>query len=211
MGRGRSAGYDDQREMIIARAAQLFANRGYPATSMNQVAEACGLSKATLYHYYKDKYTLLVSIAETHVSRLEGIVSEVLEECEAPDQQLRMLIRSVLEEYAGAQHAHRVLTEDVKFLQADDRQRVLDKERFVVMGFAQVVLALRPDLKEAAMSKPLTMLLFGMINWMFTWMKPDGELDYDDMAPIVEDLFIGGLAAVKVPSKKPALKTSNQT
>ena len=37
------------------------------------------------------------------------------------------------------------------------------------------------------------MLLFGMINWMFTWMRPDGELDYDAMAPVVADLFLGGL------------------
>ena len=64
MARGRSASYDDQREMILDKAAQLFARRGYSATSMNQVAEACGLSKATLYHYYRDKYSLLVSIAD---------------------------------------------------------------------------------------------------------------------------------------------------
>ncbi len=51
MARPRSSGYDEQREMILARAAHLFARGGYPGTSMNQVAEACGLSKATLYHY----------------------------------------------------------------------------------------------------------------------------------------------------------------
>ena len=77
MGRGRHAGYDEQREMILARAAALFARGGYPGTSMNQVAEACGLSKATLYHYYRDKYALLVSIAEEHVTRLQGIVGAV--------------------------------------------------------------------------------------------------------------------------------------
>ena len=47
------------------------------------------------------------------------------------------------------------------------------------------------------------MLLFGMINWMFTWMKPDGPLDYDTMAPVVADLFLGGLAAVQPPAPKP--------
>ena len=43
------------------------------------------------------------------------------------------------------------------------------------------------------------MLLFGMINWMFTWMRPDGRLDYDSMAPMVADLFLGGLPAVTPP------------
>jgi AcrR family transcriptional regulator len=204
MGRGRSAGYDGQLEFILSCAAQLFARQGYPATSMNQVADACGLSKATLYHYYKDKYTLLVSIAETHVSRLEVIVNEVLAQALSPDERMRALIRSLVEEYANAQNAHRVLTEDVKFLEADDRQRILNKERAVVEGFASVVVMLRPDLKEACMSKPLTMLLFGMINWMFTWMRAEGELTYDDMAPIVSDLFLGGLGTVHKPPKKSA-------
>src|SRR5690606_28969492 len=119
MGRGRSASYDDQREMILASAAALFARRGYPGTSMNQVAEACGLSKATLYHYYKDKYALLVSIAESHVSRLQGIVREALSHEDTPAGQMRVLIRRLVEEYADAQHAHRVLTEDVKFLEPE--------------------------------------------------------------------------------------------
>lgn len=201
MARTRSAGYDDQREMIVAHAAQLFAQRGYPATSMNQVAEACGLSKATLYHYYRDKYSLLVSIAESHVSKLEELVADVERQRLPAGERLRELIRRIVSEYAGAQNAHRVLTEDVKFLDDEDRERVLEKERNVVAGFARAVVALRPDLKRAAMAKPLTMLLFGMINWMFTWMRPDGAHDHAAMAPVVADLFMGGLPAVQLPRR----------
>jgi AcrR family transcriptional regulator len=199
MGRGRSAGYQDQRALILARAAALFARGGYSATSMNQVAEACGLSKATLYHYFKDKYALLVDIADDHVSRLQRIVREPTLEQLAPQERMRALISRLVEEYAGAQNEHRVLTEDVKFLEPADRERILGKEREVVAAFAQVVAALRPDLQQAAMSKPLTMLLFGMVNWLFTWMKPEGPLDYDAMAPVVTDLFLGGLDAVSAP------------
>ena len=205
MARGRAAGYDDQRDMILEHAALLFANRGYSATSMNQVAEACGFSKALLYHYYRDKYSLLVSIAENHVSRLEDLVSDVERQGLAPAARLRELIRRFVEEYAGAKHAHRVLTEDVKFLEEDDRERVLGTQRTVVAGFARVVAELRPDLEQAALAKPLTMLLFGMINWMFIWMRPEGELDYDAMAPVVADLFLGGLPAVQTPVRVTAI------
>jgi AcrR family transcriptional regulator len=204
MGRGRHAGYDEQREMILERAASLFARGGYPGTSMNQVAEACGLSKATLYHYYRDKYELLVNIADSHVTRLQGIVTEALAEDKTPQGQLRALIRRLVEEYANAQNEHRVLTEDVKFLLEEDRERILGKEREVVAAFAKVVATLRPDLKKAALSKPLTMLLFGMVNWMFTWMQPQGALSYEAMAPVVTDLFLGGLQAVQAPAKEPA-------
>jgi AcrR family transcriptional regulator len=204
MPRGRAKNYDDQRELILARAATLFAHRGYPGTSMNEVAHACGLSKATLYHYYKDKYALLVAIAEGHVQRLHALVAEVAAERLAPEAHLRELVARIVEAYAGAQHAHRVLTEDVRFLDEADRERILGKEREVVAGFARAVAALRPELKRAKLAKPMTMLLFGMINWMFTWLKPDGELDHSAIAPMVADLFLGGLPAVKTPRKSAA-------
>jgi len=74
MPRGRAPGYDTQREQILARAAELFARQGYSATSMNQVAEACGVSKPSLYHYVRDKDQLLVEIAEGHVAKLNALV-----------------------------------------------------------------------------------------------------------------------------------------
>jgi AcrR family transcriptional regulator len=199
MARGRARGYDDQREAILARAAELFARHGYHATSMNQVADAAGLSKATLYHYCRDKDALLVHIAEGHVTRLQALVAEVRSLGLKPEAQFRELVRRIVDEYADAQHAHRVLTEDVKFLPPADRQRILDKEREVVAGFAAMVGALRPELTQAALAKPMTMLLFGMLNWMFTWVKPDGALDYETLAPMVADLFLGGLPAVRMP------------
>lgn len=199
MGRGRHAGYADQREAILAGAARLFAGQGYWATSMNQVAEACGLSKATLYHYYRDKYALLFSIADSHVERLQRIVVETSKADGEPRERLQRLIRRFVQQYADSQDAHWVLTSEVRFLEPADRQRVLDRERAVVAAFAQVIAGIRPDLDEATLAKPLTMLLFGMVNWMFTWMKPEGALDYEAMAPIVTDLFLGGLQAVRAP------------
>lgn len=200
MPRGRASNYDEQRDMILTRAAALFAKRGYPSTSMNQVAEACGLSKATLYHYYQDKYTLLVSIADGHVSRLAALIEDEQAAALSGEARLRYLIHRIVEEYADAQDAHRVLTEDVKFLEADDRERVLSKERRVVAGFAAAVSAVDASKSNAKLAKPLTMLLFGMINWMFTWMKPDGALNHAAMGPIVADLFLGGIGKVALPA-----------
>jgi TetR/AcrR family transcriptional regulator len=204
MPRGRAPGYDTQREQILARAAELFARQGYSATSMNQVAEACGVSKPSLYHYVRDKDRLLVEIAEGHVARLNALVEDVQHEPLAPEARVRRLIEAFLDVYADSQAAHRVLTEDVKFLQAADRERVLDAQRTVVAAFAEAVAAARPELRHADLLKPLTMLLFGMMNWMFTWLQPDGRLTHTAMAPVVADLFFGGLHAVQLAAPAPS-------
>ena len=203
MARGRAAGYDDQREQILQQAAALFASQGYAATSMNAVAQACGLSKPTIYHYFRDKYALLLEICDAHLTRLLALEREVkgVGYLNA-EQRLRDLILHFVQEYSQATHAHRVLTESLRYLEGEDKQQVLDKERALVAGFSEMLIEIRPDLKKAGLSKALTMLLFGMMNWMFTWLRSGGALDHEDMAPIVADLFLGGIGAVKTPISK---------
>ena len=204
MARGRAPGYDAQRETILSQAAELFARQGFVGTSMNEVATACGMSKPALYHYVRDKSQLLFEIATTHVARLHALIEEVAEgdavyppPADATAHVRRLIERFVLE-YAGARHAHRVLTEDVKFLESADQARVLELQRQVVSSFANAIAQVRPELAAADLHKPLAMLLFGMMNWMFTWLQPDGKLSHADMAPVVADLFLGGLGAVKM-------------
>ena len=203
MARGRAAGYDDQREQILQQAAALFASQGYAATSMNAVAQACGLSKPTIYHYFRDKYALLLEICDAHLTRLLALEREVRGvDYLNTEQRLRDLILHFVQEYSQATHAHRVLTESVRYLEGEDKQRVLDKERALVAGFSEMLIEIRSDLEKAGLSKALTMLLFGMMNWMFTWLRSGGALDHEDMAPIVADLFLGGIGAVKTPISK---------
>lgn len=200
MARPRSAGFDDQLDRILAAAARLFATRGYTATTMKDVAAACGISKATLYHYVSDKQGLLLHITAGHVERLEALVLDVAARHLPPQALLRELILRFMQAYASAEHQHRVLTEDVKFLDAADRERVLAGQRRVLAAFAEAVAALRPDLGAVHLHKPLAMLLFGMINWTFTWLRAGGALSHDTLAPLVVDLFFGGLAAVAAPA-----------
>ena len=86
----------------------------------------------------------------------------------------------------------------------------LEPARAEVAAFARAVVELRPELAGASLATPLTMLLFGMINWMFTWLKPGGALSHAAMAPVVVDLFLGGLGAVQVPRSR-TVKTKKET
>jgi TetR/AcrR family transcriptional regulator len=198
MPRPRAANYEDQRTLILARAAELFARRGYTAASMNEVAAACAVSKATLYHYVRDKHALLAQIATGHVARLEALVHAVKAERLAPAAELDALIRRFTAAYADARHEHRVLTEDMKFLRDVERAAIEGGQRRVVAAFAGAIGRLRPEL--APLATPLAMLLFGMINWTFTWMKPGGALTHETLAPIAAELFFGGLPAVSAPA-----------
>lgn len=179
---------------------------------MHELAEACGVSKATLYHYVRDKQELLAQISTAHVARLESLVRQVLALRLPPEDHLRELIQRFTVAYAGAQHEHRVLTEDVRFLDAVQRDAVVAGQRRVVQAFADALMGLE-RCGAAALplpAKPTAMLLLGMLNWTFTWLRPGGALSHADLGPVVSELFIAGLrerqpapAAARVPQRPP--------
>ena len=195
MPRGKAPTFESQRAAILQTAATLFAEKGFASASMADLAEACGVSKALLYHYYRDKAHLLFDTADSYLDTLIAIVAEVSERRLAPMEHFKALVARLMQEYEHAQAQHMVLVQDVKFLGAAQHARIIAKERQVVDAVAQAIAALKPRFRKKAMRVPLAMILFGMINWTFTWLRPDGPLSYDDMSEVVAEIFLGGVAA----------------
>jgi AcrR family transcriptional regulator len=192
MARTKAPTFDLQRATILDTAARLFATKGFRGASMSDLAQACGVSKALLYHYYRDKEQLLFGMADSYMDRLLQLVAEVKGLQLPPEQQLRTLIARFMQEYRHSQARHMVLVQDVKFLSPTQRAQVVAKERQVVEAFAQAIAAIRPRCGRKPLCVPLAMTLFGMINWTFTWLRADGPLSYEDMAQIVSELFLHG-------------------
>jgi len=197
MSRTRSASFEQHRDAIRASAARLFAQHGYPVTPIAELARSCGISKALLYHYYRDKEQLLFDIADRYLDSLLAIVAEVEAQPLAPPARLRQLIERFMSAYEDAAVYHRVLVQDVKYLKTAHRNQINAKQRKVVQTYADAVAAAAPQLAGSPLLKPVTMTLFGMINWTFTWLKDEGPVHYADMAPVVADLFLRGVGAVQ--------------
>ncbi len=200
MARKRSTAFSEQREAILDVAAMLFARQGYHAASMAALAQACGVSKALLYHYYRDKEHMLFDVASTHVDRLVALVQQRLPANEPTPSEARAaltaLIADLLHEYAHAQHRHIVLVQDVKHLPPALREEIRHKQRLVVKGVERLVAACL-NASSPALVGALTMTLFGMINWTFTWLRADGPLTHEQLAPIVAALFFDGIAGAQ--------------
>ena len=75
MARPKSATHDIKRDAILDIAAQSFADRSYPAASMNEIATACGTSKARLYHYYGSKEAILFDLMDRYTQRLLSLIA----------------------------------------------------------------------------------------------------------------------------------------
>jgi AcrR family transcriptional regulator len=207
--RTRAADYDQQRGAILAVAARVFAERGYAGASVAELAAVGGMSKALVYHYYRDKEQLLFDIADRYLDGLLALVAQVKAESTAPAAHLRRLIERFMEAYRDAGAHHRVLVQDVKYLSSVHKRRIDAKRRAIVQAFADATAAVAPELKRGSLLKPVTMTLFGMMNWTFTWLDERGPVSYPQMARVVADLFLRGVGPLEErATAKPGTKAT---
>jgi AcrR family transcriptional regulator len=198
MARPKAANHELRREAILEVAAQCFSQQGYTAASMNDIASACGTSKARLYHYYDSKDAMLFDLLDRYTQRLLVIIGE----SEARAQRkglseraaLHELIRGFLQEYEQSATRHAALLNDTKFLGNTQRELILNRQRDVVSAFTRFLKRAYPDRMSADKEAPVTMMVFGMMNWTFTWLRSGGRLSYLAFADEVIDLLERGLS-----------------
>ena len=197
MARPKSSQHEIRRQEILDIAAQCFADGSYPATSMNDIAAAGGTSKARLYHYYESKEAILFDLLDRYTQRLLALIGEGEATAQRRDlderSALHELIRSFLEEYEYSATRHVALLNDTKFLGEEQRDLILNRQRDVVSAVTRFLKRAYPDRLTASNQTALTMMLFGMINWTFTWLRPGGALSYAAFAEEVISVLERGL------------------
>ena len=202
MARSRANDYDDKRQAILDRSAELFSAHGYYRASMNKIAEACGVSKANLYHYYKDKEGLLFDVIRFHLKELLEVVETADDPGAPPEARLRGLIAALLEAYRDADSQHNVQISSMRFLPHERQTELKRMERDLVIIFSSAVVGVAPHLKGTKILTPVTMSLFGMVNWHYLWFKSTGSVSRAEYAELVTRLIVDGARNVlKQPSK----------
>jgi TetR/AcrR family transcriptional regulator len=208
MARSRANDYDNKRQAILDRSAELFSTHGYDRASMNKIAEACGVSKANLYHYYKDKEGLLFDVIRFHLEELLEVVETADRPGEQPEARLRGLIGALLEAYRDADSQHNVQISSMRFLPQERQTDLKRMERDLVTVFSAAVAGVAPHLKGTKMLTPVTMSLFGMVNWHYLWFKSTGSVSREEYADIVTRLISDGTRSLLKPSPKPSKRTA---
>jgi len=202
MARTRASNYDEKRLAILNRSAELFSEHGYDRASMNRIAEACGVSKANLYHYYKDKEGLLFDVLQFHLKELLEVIEEANRPELPPNERLRGLVGALLEAYRDADSQHNVQISSMRFLPPKRQAELKGMEREMVEVFSNAILGVAPHLKGTKMLKPVTMSLFGMINWHYLWFKSTGSVTRSDYADLVTKLISDGTRGILAQNPK---------
>ena len=195
MARPRAADHFEKRNAILAQAAELFARHGYDRASLAMIAQASGVSKPLVYHYWHDKEELLFDVLAPHLQKLVEIARGVQGMTCGPREKLETLAFLLLDAYRDADAVHRVQIACLSLLSPARQEALRSLERALVAEAAALIADLHPGTPRQ-MLKPLTMSFFAMLNWHYLWHREDGPLTRDDYARLVATLIAEGTPAV---------------
>ncbi len=192
MVRPRAENYLERQQGILDAAAAMFAKHGFNGTSIAALADSCGVSKALLYHYYDSKEALLYDMLLVHCKLLSETASNATRQSDKPEEQLRSLVRALMELYMSSRDKHVVLLNDLHCLPEAQQTEIKEEERKVLQEIKHLIAQLRPDLTPPLVTS-LTMYLMGAVNWTYTWFKPQGQVSATDYADLATATFLSGI------------------
>jgi AcrR family transcriptional regulator len=186
---------DQRYHEILERAARLIFQSGYDATSMQDIAEACGLTKAGLYHHIKTKEALLLAIMhygldlfdEMVLANVSDIADPVarLRECMA--RNIQVVAQDSTKEVSIILHEHQTLTGEAR-QEIDVRKKRY--VRFLESAFREA--AERGQIR--AVDPTIAAYSFlGVVLWVFKWYRAEGKLTPRQLSDGMIDLFFEGL------------------
>ena len=180
---------------ILEHAARLIFKHGYEATSMQEIAESCGLTKAGLYHHIKTKEALLLAIMHYGMDLFEEMVVNKVVDIADPLTRLRecmarnieLVTHDTSKEVTIILHEHQTLTGDA---QREINARKKRYVEFLEKSFRDAI--------ERGQVRPVdpTLAAFsflGMVLWIYKWYRADGKLSPREVSDGMIDLFFEGL------------------
>jgi AcrR family transcriptional regulator len=187
---------DERLDQILKHAAQVFYDKGYDRASIRDIAKQADMSLAGLYYYFRSKEELLFLI-QKHVftELLETIRGELLATAD-PVRQIEIFIRNHLRYFIGNLVEMKVLSHEYECLKGDYRHTITGLRREYYQVAESIVAAILGDGPPSGVKPRIAVLgLFGMMNWLYTWYRPEVDGTAEDVASQMSGLYLKGLAA----------------
>jgi TetR/AcrR family transcriptional regulator, cholesterol catabolism regulator len=195
------ANADDRLKQIFFAAAQLFCEQGYDATTMSDIGDAIGVTKAAIYHFVPGgKQDLLFAIINYGMDTVDEMVIAPAREVKDAEQRLRAIITNhtklvMRRSTEAGYNPVTVVVDEVARLSPAQRRKI-DLRKRGYMDFVRETLQQLKDegkIKDRLDVTVVAFSLIGTIIWLGHWYRPDGRLSSDQVAEIICRMALGGI------------------
>lgn len=187
--------FERRREEIVDIAAKVFAERGFHATTVDNLVDATGLQRGGLYHYMDSKEDLLIRIHERFIEPLLAEAAKVADASDPPEVALRKLGHVLIQDIAGYLPQVTVFLHEWRIIEHDERWRSIRKSR---KKFEQLISdVLQRGVEQGVFAvedvRLTTLAFLGMFNYSYQWYQPGGRVSADQIADRFCDIFLSGI------------------
>lgn len=180
---------------IVRCFGELVAERGYDGVSLRDVAERLGMSKGTILHHFQSKDRLLERVHADYMERRLAEAHELLARLESPSAQLAGLIYQLMRAEHDDRSATIAFAREIMRFASDEVMSDVRRMRDEYSGLLRTVVQRGTDEGEfvEADAAIVTLQIFGMCNWSWTWYRPNGAWSPEDIAETFTRVILGGL------------------
>jgi AcrR family transcriptional regulator len=174
-------------ELVRRTSTELFARRGFAATTMRQLADEAAVPLSAFYYYFRRKYDVLLAIMDAAMGGLEAGVAEAADASLPPDERLTRLVSRHVEVHLGDPEVARVADNELRSLEPADRRRIVARRDAYERHFRNTLAAgvdeglFDPELDIAVASMSILTMATGVIDW---W-RPKGRYSLDETARLM--------------------------
>src|SRR6266446_467027 len=192
------------RDKVLAAAVELFAEYGYHAATMRDIAQMAGIQAASIYYHYANKQALLVEVMETHMRQLNANLEHIVNKQDTVQQRLYEAIANHIRLHTTYKSEFFIIDTEIRALEGENRKYILTLRdryedllrRLLLDGLAQGILR-QTDVKVASYA------IIAMCTEVATWFRTDGRLSVQQVIDIYSGMITEGLLLVKEPAEKP--------
>ena len=187
--------YDERQGEVIDIAARVFAERGFYATSIDDLVDATGLKRGGLYHYMDGKKDLLIRIHQRFIDPLLEDAQDIARRGEPAEETLRLLARALMHDIATYRDQVTVFLNEWRIIEHDPAWASIRHSR---KAFEEIVTAVIQRGCEEGSFKvkdvQIAVLGFlGMVNYSYQWYRPGGRDKPEDIADQFCAIFLDGI------------------
>ncbi len=182
------------RDSIIETAAQVFRQKGYHGASMEDIAAAVNLRKASLYHHFSSKQEILLEILDRALQLLLERISPIAGRNLPADKKLPAMIREYLTILVENIDLAAVLLFEHRALERRQHARhIPNRDKFEALWKDVIFEGVGKKIFNCDDPPMVVRALLGQMNWVITWFSPDGEKSIEQIADDYSNLLLNGL------------------
>jgi TetR/AcrR family transcriptional regulator, cholesterol catabolism regulator len=181
-------------ETILRHAAQVFAEKGYEGASIRDISRSSRVSLSGLYYYVKSKQQILYLIQIHTFKTILAQLQDALKGVRDPSERLRILVRNHLAYFLEHPTEMTVLAHEDDALEGAYRQEVAEIKRKYYGIAVEIFETLRSEGRKRQLTPRVAVLsLFGMMNWIHTWYRPQRDPHAEALSSAMSEMFLHGV------------------